>query len=64
MLKFEEMLIKGRTAYIGGCAYNNYTQLWEWQKFYDECRLFIEETKNRKPIVDFKVRVDVISKYK
>lgn len=56
VLKFEEMFIKGRSENIEHPVYNNYSQLWEWQKFYTETKTLLEKTKNRKPIVDFKVR--------
>jgi len=56
MLKFEEMFIKGRSTNIENPAYNNYSQLWEWYKLHTENKKFLEKTKNRKPIVDFKIR--------
>jgi len=57
MLKFKEIFIKGMPKYD---EYKNipdeYSIMKEWQSFYDECQKYIAKTKNRKPIVDFKVR--------
>jgi len=65
MLKFEEMFIKGMPKNLDDCKNppDQYSVIKEWQSFLDETKLFLEKTKNRKPIVDFKVRKEIINKF-
>jgi len=60
MLKFNEIFRKGIPKYND--SNNNipdqYSIMREWQSFIEECKKFAEKTKNRKPIVDFKVHKD------
>ena len=62
MLKFEKMLLKGMPKNINnhGNIPDEYSIRREWQSFYDECQLYMEKTKNRKPIVNFKIDADKI----
>ena len=56
MLKFKEMLIKGMPKYDEHKNIPDEQSIMkEWQSFYDECQKHIEKTRNRKPIVDFKI---------
>jgi len=56
MLKFEEMFIKGMPKYDEQRNIpDEYSIMQEWQSFYNECQKHLKKTRDRKPIVDFKV---------
>ena len=65
MLKFEEVFIKGIPTNHDDCKNipDQNSVMREWENFLDESKRFIEKTKNRKPIVDFKVRKEIIDKF-
>jgi len=65
MLKFEEMFLKGILKYNEEHRNipDQYSIMKEWESFLEESRRFLEKTKNRKPIVDFKVRDELKLKY-
>ena len=59
MLKFDELFRKGIPKYINqNNVPDEYSIMREWQSFLDECKKHLNETKNRKPIVDFKIKKD------
>jgi len=62
MLKFKELFQKRIPKHSDECIPNQYSVMREWQSFIEETKLFIEKTKNRKPIVDFKVREEILEK--
>jgi len=57
MLKIEKLLRKGMPKNLDFCRKetDQYSIMREWQSFLDECQRCLEKTKNRKPIVDFKI---------
>ena len=60
MLRFDEIFIKGMPRNIENRSIPDQYSVWrEWQSFLDETKRFLEKTKNRKPIVDFKVREEI-----
>jgi len=63
MLKFEELFKKGIPKHLDEYIPDQYSIMREWQSFIEETKRFIEKTKTRKPIVDFKVRKEILEKF-
>jgi len=64
MLKFNEIFRKGIPKYTNqNNIPDQYSIMREWKSFYEETKKFLEKTKNRTPIVDFKVRQETIDKF-
>jgi len=58
--KFQEMFAEGKQPRTSDDTNSLYST---WNKFHVESQEFMQKTKNRKPIVDFKVRDDVFKQF-
>jgi len=59
MTKFEEIFKRGKPLDENvHCGVEFNPSYLEWQKLHEEVKAYFKKTKNRVPIVDFKIRVD------